>query len=198
ADGGVDVLPNPTEELRAERLDRLYRPQALDVPVLVARDAPIATIDPRDFGNFAEPSRPSLGVDIDTALAQVLNEPENLPVPQVVAEVAPTLTMVAVRTSWVRVRAADNTVIFEATMRPGDSWEVPLTEEPPTLRTGESGAIYFAMDDAYYGPVGQTGQVTSNLALAADGLKTQFQVADITSDQGLQRYAEAQSVISDE
>ena len=26
---------------RMEALDRLYRPQALDVPVLVARDAPI-------------------------------------------------------------------------------------------------------------------------------------------------------------
>jgi hypothetical protein len=28
-------------------MDRLYRPQALDVPVLVARDGPIAAIDPR-------------------------------------------------------------------------------------------------------------------------------------------------------
>jgi len=35
-------------------MDRLYRPQALDVPVLVARDAPISTLDPRSVGSFAE------------------------------------------------------------------------------------------------------------------------------------------------
>jgi hypothetical protein len=31
----------------SDALDRLYRPQALDVPVLVSRDGPIAAIDPR-------------------------------------------------------------------------------------------------------------------------------------------------------
>ncbi len=31
----------------AEALDRLYRPQALDVPVLTARDGPIAALDPQ-------------------------------------------------------------------------------------------------------------------------------------------------------
>lgn len=36
-----------------EAFDRLYRPQALDVPVLVARDAPISTLDPERVGVFA-------------------------------------------------------------------------------------------------------------------------------------------------
>ena len=30
-----------------EALDRLYRPQALDVPVLVARDGPISQLEPK-------------------------------------------------------------------------------------------------------------------------------------------------------
>ena len=34
-------------------LDRLYRPQALDVPVLTSRDGPIAAIDPRRAGALA-------------------------------------------------------------------------------------------------------------------------------------------------
>ena len=42
-----DVQPDP------EALDRLYRPQALDVPVLVARDGPIAAIDPGTVGVLA-------------------------------------------------------------------------------------------------------------------------------------------------
>ena len=113
--------------------------------------------------------------------------------PQVVEDVAPALTMVAVRPSWVRVRAADGTVIYEATMQPGDTWEAPLTEEAPTLRTGESGAIYFAMNDKFYGPVGPAGSVTSNLPLEIAGLKESYLPVDVATDDGLVRYAEAKA-----
>lgn len=175
---------------RADALDRLYRPQALDVPVLVARDAPIATLDPREIGTFAAPepenTEPLIGA-VDRALAEAIAPT----VPQVVEEPAPALTMIAVRPSWVRVRAADGTVIYEATMQAGDSWEAPLTEEPPTLRTGESGAIYFAMSDKFYGPVGPTGAVTSNLPLEIAGLKETYLPVDVGTDEGLTRYAEA-------
>ena len=36
----------------ADSLDRLYRPQALEIPVLVARDGPIATLDPSKVGTL--------------------------------------------------------------------------------------------------------------------------------------------------
>ena len=36
-------------------LDRLYRPQALEAPVMVARDAPISTLDPRAMGALVAP-----------------------------------------------------------------------------------------------------------------------------------------------
>jgi cytoskeletal protein RodZ len=172
---------------RADALDRLYRPQALDTPVLIARDAPIATLDPRENGSFAAPT-------FDAAVFAGLSpQSPDIPqsVPRVVEEPAPALQMVAVRPSWVRVRAADGTVIYEATMQPGDTWEAPLTEEPPTLRTGESGAIYFAMNGKFYGPVGAAGQVTSNLPLEIAGLKETYLPVDIATDEGLVRYAEA-------
>ena len=101
--------------------------------------------------------------------------------------------MVAVRPAWVRVRAADGTVIYEGTMQAGDTWEAPLTEEPPTLRAGESGAIYFAMADKFYGPVGAAGAVTSNLPLEIAGLKEAYLPVDIKADEGLVRYAEAKA-----
>lgn len=193
---GANVTPTEQgpsiETPRADALDRLYRPQALDVPVLVARDAPIATLDPRDIGTFAAPepadAPPVIG-GIDRALAEAINPS----VPQVVEDTAPALTMVAVRPSWVRVRAADGTVIYEATMQAGDTWEAPLTEEPPTLRTGESGAIYFAMNEKFYGPVGDTGAVTSNLPLEIAGLKETYLPVDVETDEGLVRYAEARA-----
>ncbi|MEW9918650.1 helix-turn-helix domain-containing protein [Marimonas sp. MJW-29] len=182
------------EAPRAEALDRLYRPQALDVPVLVARDAPIATIDPRSLGNFATPDpvspalniqTASVGADTDAAVAQALG---GLPgVPQVVEGPAAPLRMVAAYPSWVRVRAADGTVIFEKVMNKGEVFEVPVTEEPATLRTGESGALYFAMADGCFGPVGERGAITSNLPLNEQALAELYDPVDPTADQSLSR-----------
>lgn len=171
----------------AEALDRLYRPQALDVPVLVARDGPISTIDPSRVGTLRAPELPR----IQTASAAPARPEE--PVPQVVEDPAPNLVMVAVRPSWVRVRAADGTVIFEGIMESGQSYEVPATEEPPTLRAGESGAIYFALNGRHYGPVGDRGVVTSNLPLSTEEIAARYQVADLEQDRDLARMvAEAQ------
>ncbi len=55
ADADVQaVFPAPA----ADALDRLYRPQALDVPVLVARDGPISILDPASVGTLV-PARPA-------------------------------------------------------------------------------------------------------------------------------------------
>lgn len=186
-DGTAETSPSTLDTPRIEALDRLYRPQALDVPVLVARDAPIATIDPRSVGNFAQ--NPGLEAPV-VAEAEPLKS-ETPSVPQVVEEQEPSLQMVAVRPSWVRVRGADGTVIYETVMQPGDTWTAPATEEPPVLRTGESGAIYFAMNGKFYGPVGPNGAVTSNLPLEIAGLQETYLPVDINTDSGLVRYAEA-------
>ena len=173
-----------------EALDRLYRPQALDVPVLVARDAPISTLDPRTVGTFQAPDLPQVQI----ADAQRVDEP----VPQVVEDTPAQLQMVAVRPSWVRVSAADGTVIFEGIMESGQSYDVPMTEEPPTLRAGESGAIYFALGDLHYGPVGERGTITSKLPMTIDTVTERFQLADLEQDVDLARMvAEAQSPATD-
>lgn len=182
-------LPSGFETARTEALERLYRPDALDVPVLIARDAPISTLDPSQIGNFAQLSAPEPEALSDALFAQA---EENItasvadnPVPIVTKAPGPALRMVAVRPSWVRVTAADGTVIFETIMEPGDVWDAPASEAPPVLRTGESGAIYFALNGEYYGPVGRTGEVTSNLALEVDSLKSTFSIADLAADEAL-------------
>jgi len=176
----------------ADSLDRLYRPQALDVPVLVARDAPISTLDPTTIGNFTAPSAvPAQPIRVSGATALSSSIPA---MPQVVELAAPNLRMVAVRTSWVRVKSTDGTVIFEATMQPGDSWETPLTEEPPVLRTGDSGAIYFVMGDKFFGPVGPSGSVTSNVPLSIAGLQESYPEVVTGQDRDLVRYVQAQGL----
>jgi cytoskeletal protein RodZ len=189
------TAPQVLDTPRIDAIDRLYRPQALDVPVLVARDAPIANIDPRSNGSFAtafdlaatddavSDNDSSLIAGINGALAEATGQA----VPQVVEGLAPALQMVAAYPSWVRVRAADGTVIYETIMEKGDTWTIPATEEPPTLRTGESGAIYFAMADTCFGPAGAPGSVTSNLPLHQQALAELYEPAPMDDGSALSR-----------
>jgi hypothetical protein len=80
-------------------------------------------------------------------------------------------------------------------MNAGDTYEVPVTEEPPTLRVGESGAIYFAMNGQTYGPAGARGSVTSNLALSVNELSQTYAVASLEADSDLARVVAELSVI---
>jgi len=73
-------------------------------------------------------------------------------------------------------------------MNAGDTYNVPATETAPTLRVGESGAIYFLVNGQHYGPAGPRGAVTSNMALASDMLTSTLEVADLSRDEDLTRY----------
>lgn len=169
----------------AEALDRLYRPQALDLPVFTPRDGPIA----------ARPATPPATTDatsgdaVALALAEAIAVPETgadgiSPV-QVTQGPVPEVQLVAARPAWVRVQASDGSVLFEGILNPGDTWNVPVTEEPARLRVGESGALYFALNGVPYGPVGPSGQVTSNVALDAGDIAENFAMADLTQDAAL-------------
>lgn len=173
------------EVTRSAALDRLYRPQALDVPVLISRDAPIATLDPRESGAFTGNTARTAGIDTspyepssDAVLPDAFATAG--PVPQVVEDLGPTIRMVAASESWVRVRSVDGNTLFEKIMQPGDTWDIPVTEVAPTLRTGNSGGIYFAMGADCFGPVGNNGSVTSNFDLDGTSMASALTVVDPT------------------
>ena len=202
-----------------DALDRLYRPRALDVPVLVARDGPIASLDPEAPGALAEaergaapgsedprrdqitpprfltaarePEAVGLGTDrtgIDGAVIAALGEDgaaEEAPV-QVVADSAEVL-VVAARPSWVRVRAADGTVVLEKIMEAGETYAVPRTEAPATLRTGNAGGVYFAVAGETFGPAGEGPVVVSDVALSPEAVTGGFDAVDLSSDPELAR-----------
>ncbi|WP_375690962.1 helix-turn-helix domain-containing protein [Pseudooceanicola sp. LIPI14-2-Ac024] len=176
----------------AEALDRLYRPQALDVPVMVARDAPISTLDPSRIGSFTGDLTPLTGrhdtTNVDEALRRAVAEAdtaaEPLPgaTPQVVEEPAPGVSIFAVRPAWVRVRSADGSVIFEKILDAGESYQLPQTEEAPMLRAGMSGSLYFRVNGELYGPAGQGTNTIRDVALSVGDLTGKYQVADLTAD----------------
>lgn len=179
---------SPIAPPSADALDRLYRPQALDVPVLVARDGPISTLVPA--GRAPAPSATDLAVrealaGIADPLAPVAASQGG---PQVVAADIPPVVMFAVRPSWVRVKAADGTVLFEKILDAGERYVLPKTEAPPLLRAGNAGSVYFAVNGVNYGPAGVGASVVNNVALSVDGLKDKFAVADLSADKDLADY----------
>ncbi|EPX80398.1 helix-turn-helix domain-containing protein [Salipiger mucosus] len=182
-----------------EVYDRLYRPQALDVPVLVARDAPISSLDPDTVGAFASAGSrrlPEPGPDPDGSesrgMATIAGAMQGALGGVSDGVLAPALagdrvTLVAVRPAWVRVRGDDGGVIYERVMQPGETWTAPAGESEPTLNVGESGALYFAMNGTTYGPAGRAGVVTSDLPLVSDVLAATYSRADRSADDDLSR-----------
>lgn len=192
---GLDGVGESFATPSADALDRLYRPPALDVPVLVARDGPIAAVEPGSIGALAELSpdgRLSNRVAVATG-GPAADEAPELAAPQVVAAAAPELELVAVRPAWVRVTAADGTVLLEKILEPGERWEVPATEEPPLLRSGNSGAVYFAVSGKTYGPAAPGPQVVKNVALAPAAVTAAFALADPEADPDLAAVAVAEA-----
>jgi len=159
----------------ADLMDRLYRPQALDVPVLVSRDGPIAAIDLGRTTPAADATES--GDAIDAAVAEALG-----PEVQVVADAKPGIEILAVRPSWVRVNSADGTVLFEKILDAGERYSVPALETAAVFRTGNSGSVYFVVDGVAYGPAAPGAQVVKDIALSSDALTEKFALADPTSD----------------
>ena len=199
-----------------EALDRLYRPRALEVPVLVARDGPIAALDPRAAGvvtgaeerqfrrgapaqvseEAARTAEAGQGLNaIDGAVLAALSDVDGTLDQVQVREGEPqTVQVVAARETWVRVRDASGATIYEAVMQTGDRYALPATEGAPDLRTGNAGAVYFEVAGRTYGPAGGNGQVANVAALTADALTAEFAVADLTADADIARVVAEASV----
>lgn len=179
------VAPDTTtaglEAPPADAMDRLYRPQALEVPVLTARDGPISTIDPRAVGTLKD-AAPAPEAPV---LAEAAPAPEQ-PAPVKVVEDGPQqVVMFAVRPAWVRVRSADGTVLFEKILDAGEQYVLPQTEEAPTLRAGNAGSVYFMVAGKTYGPAGSGGAVVKNVALGPEALTGTYAAADLSADREL-------------
>jgi cytoskeleton protein RodZ len=190
---GVDVAPRSTDALR------LYRPEALEVPVMVARDGPIAALDPQNVGSLANFDNALIAPTDRLALAGTATDPsvatpffENSP--RVLTEDAPEVMLVAVRAAWVRVRAADGSILLEKTLQPGEAYTLPATEEPANLRAGAAGGVFFMVNGQTYGPAGASGSVVADISLGSSDLTQTFALVDETNSADAReavRFAEA-------
>ncbi|MBI1494396.1 helix-turn-helix domain-containing protein [Halocynthiibacter styelae] len=182
-----EIVAAATAVSDAEAFERLYRPEALEVPVLVPRDGPIATLNTDTTGAFAPASLRQDNIIPDLQLrAAVEGLLAETPV-QVTETELPAMRIVAVRPAWVRVQGAGGAILFEKIMDAGEEYVPPQTEEASLLKVGESGAVYFGLGSDIYGPVGPRGVVTSDVALTADSISANYEIADLGTDQDLAR-----------
>jgi len=193
------VAPTP------DALDRLYRPQALDVPVMVARDGPIAALNPQSFGTLASDDNLN-GADLRRVMAG-LGTPDlstdtvdaaDPTLIKVTEDGVPEVSIFAVKTAWVRISSADGTVIFETVMEKGGKYVLPKTEEPPTLRTGNAGGVYFAVNGKTYGPAGEGASIASKVALGEAEIMEKYQLADLTTSEELAKVVASLSVVPED
>ena len=172
--------------LPGDQLDRLYRPQALQVPVLTARDAPISTLDPSFSNNFDFAQKLDF---IDTGAYNSEDLVNEQPIPnnfadtsiQVVEELPPSIAVLVTENAWVQITASDGSVIYENIMLPGEEFVLPQLEIPPKLRSGMSGYVYFSVNGELFGPVGSGTSVRKNVELSAANITSTLQTPELSN-----------------
>src|SRR5690606_5105592 len=89
--------------------------------------------------------------------------------------------------AWMRVSSADGTVLFEKILNTCESYQVPALDEVASLRTGNSGGVYFVVGGKTYGPAAPGANVASNIALSPAEVTSKYAEADLAKDRDLAR-----------
>ncbi len=178
--------PENVSTANAQGVVRNYRPEALETPVVVSRDGPIAAINPREIDVESEDT--GFRSAIDLALAEAESGRLSSEDVRVTRDGPPEVEVLAVRPSWIRVRAADGTVLFEKVLDAGERFKVPQSESPATLRAGNSGSVYMIVDGQPFGPTAPGAQVVDQIALSPESVTERFTLADLSDDQALREF----------
>ena len=155
-----------------DALDRLYRPQALDFPVLVARDGPIGNI-------YYEAVQGAMLMDANDSV-EAAKQVASFDTPadvQVVDAVLNKVNIFAQSPAWVRVSSKDGLILFEKILNAGESYAVPQLEQAPMLRAGNATSVYFMTEGAVFGPVSKSQNVVRDISLSAQSIKSSFDMA---------------------
>lgn len=163
------VALNPTSDFQTSNLDQLYRPTELEVPQMVARDAPISSFNAGSLGAYAD-------LQIHDVHPPVVEQVEEV-APRVVAEGPPPVDVVALKPAWIRVYFDDGSVLFEKILDAGERYRIPSDVDGAKLRAGNAGAVFVMVGDNTYGPVGNRGGVVRDVALGKDNVSETMALA---------------------
>ena len=147
---------NPTEDTALfELLQELNAPDVLPRPVAaISPEAPT-------FEQLVIPGPGSSNEQVDVA-----------------AVVDGSVALVSSADSWVRVRAADGSVVFEGIISPGAVQDLPVDAQAPTMRAGNSGALYARVGAKVFGPMGDGAVTVRNVDMTAAAIQAAYPQLD--------------------
>lgn len=182
------ALTELASPVAATALADLYRHQEAEVPILMPRDGPIASIDPDRVAPLAVREDPRVqvaDVPADAAKAAVAAVAATIggdqPAPAVpAAAVVPAsrLTVVVERAAWVRVYLANGTIIFERILDKGETYSPPEGVGVPLIWAGNAGSVYVRVGDALHGPLGRGTRAARDVPLDPTSIAANFALVE--------------------
>jgi hypothetical protein len=155
---------------------RIYRPQALDSPILEPRDGPISSIDPRILGTFgAVNSSMSKNIPLKGFNPKLLissaPQPKKHTELQLIKARPAKVQLLASEGVWVRIKDVKGITLYEQIMNAGSPVDIPSTEMAPFIdRAGNSGSLFFVIDGKLYGPAGEKSSTVKNISLSSQNI----------------------------
>jgi hypothetical protein len=180
------MLTELASPVAATALADLYRQQALEVPILVPRDGPIAALDPDRVGLLAGQGGRADSVVAPPERPRGPLEAADAAGPAAAAEAAPTpaaaeatpVMVVTERAAWVRVYLGNGTIIFERILEKGESYSPPEGIDPPLIWAGNSGSVYVRVGAALHGPLGSGTRAVRDVPLDAKSIADRYPVVE--------------------
>jgi hypothetical protein len=151
---------------------RIYRPQALDTPILERRDGPISGLNPDAIGTFGSVNT------VKSPVASILNssidaipEREKIPELKLIKAVPDRVQLLATEGVWMRIKDASGSILYEQIMNARSPFNIPSTEKAPVIdRAGNSGSLFFVVNGKLYGPAGEKSRTIKNITLSAKNI----------------------------
>ena len=181
----LDLTSGQAKNNSDEIYSRLYRPQALNTPVLIPRDSSISSLNPGNQGLFL---KKGTWMEKETSIAVgVNNKPETglvsenksklTPRVQILAPMPNRVQLVAKNGVWLRVKDANGSIIYEQVMDAQDPFDVPILDRPALIeRAGNSGSLFFLVNGQLYGPAGNGTRTVKNIYLSPENLIQTYDV----------------------
>ncbi|TLU72776.1 helix-turn-helix domain-containing protein [Lichenicoccus roseus] len=172
----VQPVPAVPEAMLPQPVPPVARPAPGPPPPPVAATATADASPPASAPQSVMPA-PSQPVPATAAPTARPEASPVVPAPLVPASVAPAapispapvaadaVTLRATAATWVQVRKADGTVVYDHLLAQGDSWTVPETSPPLVLTTGNAGGLALALGDVTGPVLGRSGAVIRRLSL---------------------------------
>ena len=151
---------------------RIYRPQALDTPILERRDGPISGLNPETLGAFGSVNTLKLSTasKLNSSTGS-MPERKKLPELKLIKTLPDRVQLLATEGVWIRIKDASGSIIYEQIMNARSPFNVPSTEIAPVIdRAGNSGSLFFVVNGKLYGPAGEKSRTIRNVNLSAKSI----------------------------